>query len=79
MKKVVLIALIAVYVVSFGLPAYAADKRAENNKKIADFVADTLKFPYVLIGSFVKQDHKKVTSEVDYKGHKTLGEALRKK
>ena len=78
MKKVVLIALIALYVVSFALPAFAQDKRAENNKKIADFVADTFKFPFVFVGSFVKQDHKKVVDEMDYKGHRTLGEAINK-
>jgi len=79
MKRVVMALLIALYVVSFAIPACAADKRSENNKKIADFVSDVFKVPYVLLGSFVKQDHEKVVKDLDYKGNKTLGEALRKK
>ena len=43
MKRAVLVALIALYVVSITIPVYAAT-RAENNRKVADFVADIFKF-----------------------------------
>jgi len=79
MKRFMLIAIAALYFFSLAQPVFAADKYSENNKKVADFISDTFKFPYVLIGSFVKQDHQEVAEEMDYKGHRTLGEALKKK
>ena len=59
------------------IPAYAQDKRAENNKNIAEFVLDTIKLPYLLMGALTKQDHEKVKKELDYKGHEGLRKALR--
>lgn len=76
--------IIVMVVLSFALtviPAYAADtgnKRAENNKNIAEFILDTIKLPYVLIGAFVKQDYEKAKEEVGYKEHKGLERCLNK-
>ena len=73
--------LIAVMVVLFLtltiIPAYAADKRAENNKNIASFILDTIKLPYVLLGSFVKQDHEQAKKDVNYEGHQGIKKCLR--
>jgi uncharacterized membrane protein YsdA (DUF1294 family) len=79
MKYSFIIIMAVLLLASVIIPAYALDKRAENNKKIAEFVLDTIKLPYVLMGAFVKQDHEKVKSELEYKGHQGLKEALRKK
>ena len=78
MRKLLVVVLAVLFVSSCIIPAYALDKRQENNKKIAEFVLDTIKFPYVLLGSFVKQNHKEVKEELEYKDHKGLSEALRK-
>ncbi|MBU4376933.1 MAG: hypothetical protein KKD29_05590 [Candidatus Omnitrophica bacterium] len=78
--------LVMLFIVSFALPLYAADKKAApakgemtyadkiraNNQKIATFVADTLKMPYVLVGDFTEQDHEKVVGETKYEGHEYL-------
>ena len=78
MKKILSAVVMMVFLASTIIPAYALDKRAENNKKIAEFILDTIKLPYVLMGAFAKQDHEKVKNELEYKGNKGLKEALRK-
>ena len=77
MKYSFIIIVVALLLASIIIPAYALDKRAENNKKIGEFILDTIKLPYVLMGAFVKQDHEKVKEELDYKEHKGLRECLR--
>ena len=76
MKYPVIIIMVVAILASAAMPAYA-DKRAENNAKIAEFVLDTIKFPLVLLGSFVGLDHQKAKEEVKYQEHKGLSEALR--
>jgi len=78
MKHAVIIIMAVLFVSSAVIPAYAMDKRAANNKKIAEFILDTVKFPLVLVGSFVKMDHERAKQEVGYKEHKGLGECIRK-
>jgi len=77
MKYPVVIAMIALFLASTIMPAYALDKRAENNKNIAEFILDTIKLPYVLMGAFVKQDHEQVKKDLDYNGHQGLKKCLR--
>ncbi len=77
MKHGIIIVMIGVLIMSMAAPVLAEDKRQENNKKIAEFILDTIKFPLVLIGAFVEMDHEKAKAEVEYKGHKGLKEALR--
>lgn len=77
MKQSVIIAMAVLFLASAIIPAYAADKRAENNKNIAEFVLDTIKLPYVLMGAFVKQDHERAKKELEYKEHQGLKKALR--
>jgi hypothetical protein len=68
--------MVAIILAATVMPAYA-DKRAENNKNIANFILDTIKLPYMLLGAFVKQDHEKVKKELEYKEHQGLKECLR--
>lgn len=75
--KFLVIVMVILFSASIVIPAYALDKRAENNKNIAEFVLDTIKLPLVLIGALVKQDHEKVKSDLDYKEHKGLRKCLR--
>lgn len=77
MKYPVIIAMVVLFLASAIIPAYALDKRAENNKNIADFVLDTIKLPFVLMGALVKQDHEQVKKDLDYKDHQGLKKALR--
>ena len=76
MKYPVIIVMVVLFLASAIIPAYA-NTRQENNQNIAEFILDTIKLPYVLIGTFVKQDHQKVKEEVGYKGHQGLKKALR--
>ena len=76
MKYPVIILMVVLLLASAIMPAYA-NTRQENNQNIAEFILDTIKLPYVLIGAFVKQDHQKVKEEVEYKGHQGLKKALR--
>lgn len=76
MKYPVIIAMVALLLASTVIPAYA-NTRAENNKNIADFILDTIKLPYVLMGAFVKMDHDEAKEEMEYKEHQGLKKALR--
>ena len=77
MKHSVIIVMVVLFLASAVIPAYAAT-RQENNKNIAEFILDTMKLPYILIGAFVKQDHQKVKEDLDYKEHKGLMKCIRK-
>ena len=76
MRGYIIIAMAALILASSIIPAYA-DKRAENNKNIAEFILDTVKLPYMLMGMLAKQDHEKVKKELEYKEHKGLKKCLR--
>lgn len=78
--------VVILFVLSLVLPLYAveiskrdatgdmsyAEKIRENNKKIATFVADTVKLPGVLVGDFTEQDHDKSVRDTKYEGHEYL-------
>ncbi len=86
MKHCIALVLVVFFAVLLILPLYAAEistrgaagdvgyaeKIRENNKKIATFVADTVKLPEVLVGDFTDQDHAKVVNETKYEGHEKL-------
>jgi len=76
MKHVVIIVLAALVTLSAAVPVYA-NTRQENNKNIADFISDTVKLPWLLMGAFVTQDHEQVKKDLDYKEHEGLNDALR--
>ena len=76
MKYPVIIVMVALLLAYTIIPAYA-NTRQENNKHIADFILDTIKLPWVLLGSFVTQDHEKAKEDLDYKEHRGLNDALR--
>ncbi len=76
MKYPVIIMMVVLFLASAIVPAYA-NTRAENNKNIADFILDTVKLPFVLIGALIKQDHQKATEDLDYKGHQGLKKCLK--
>ena len=76
MKYFGIIVMITALLVSAVAPAYA-NTRQENNQHIADFVLDTIKLPWILLGGFVTQDHEQVKEDVEYKEHRGLNDALR--
>ena len=80
--KYIAVILVILFALSLALPLYAeeksttdyADKIRENNKKIATFVADTFKLPYVLLGDGTGHNHDEVVGETQYEGHEYLQE-----
>ncbi len=86
MKYFIASVLVVLFVMSLVLPLYAveiskrdaagdtsyAEKIRENNKKIATFVADTFKIPYVLMGDATGNKHEKSTKDTNYEGHEYL-------
>ena len=76
MKRFAVIGLAVLYLAAAVVPAYA-NTRQENNKNIADYVLDTLKLPWLLMGAISKQDHEKVKKELNYKGHQGLKKCLK--
>ena len=77
MKYFAIIAMVVLFLASAVIPA-CANTRAENNKNIADFISDTIKLPFILVGAFVTQNQAKVESDVNYKGNEGLNKCLRK-
>ena len=51
-----------------------AEKIRENNKKIATFVADTFKIPYVLLGDATGHKHDESVEQTQYEQHEYLQE-----
>lgn len=86
MKYFVASIVVVLFAMALVLPLYAAEistreatgdssyaeKIRENNKKIATFIADTVKLPGVLVGDFTDQDHGKVVEGTKYEGHDAL-------
>lgn len=76
MKHFIVIAMAALFLVGAAVPAYA-NTRQENNQNIADFVLDTIKLPWILMGTaFTTRDHEQVKEEMNYKEHRGLNNAL---
>ena len=76
MKRFVVIVTAALIVISAAVPVFA-NSRQENNQHIADFISDTVKLPWILMGAFTTQDHDQVKEDMNYKEHRGLNDALR--
>lgn len=74
---IIIIAVLVLFLAATIIPAYAQNKRAENNKNIADFILDTIKLPYLILGTLAKQDSERVKKELGYTEHQGLKKALR--
>lgn len=86
MKYFIASVVVVLFMFSLVLPLYAvevskrdatgntsyAEKIRENNKKIATFVADTLKIPGVITGDATGHPHEKSVSDTKYEGHEYL-------
>jgi hypothetical protein len=86
MKHFIALVVVVLFTMSLVLPLYAveisprnakgdvsyAEKIRENNKKIATFVADTVKLPGVVVGDFTGHEHEKSVNGMKYEKHEYL-------
>ncbi|MBL7070632.1 MAG: hypothetical protein ISS26_00460 [Candidatus Omnitrophica bacterium] len=81
MKRSIAIVMLVLFIASLMMPAYADEaqsKRAENHRKIADFVADTAKLPWVILGILGGRKPEKIKEDLKHKGNTGLTDAIRK-
>ncbi len=81
MKQGIAILMLVLFIACLIVPAYADEmqaKRAENHKKIADFIVDTVKLPMVLMGILAGEKTDKIEKDLQHKGNTGITDALRK-
>jgi len=81
MKRSIAVLMLVLFIASIMLPAYADEmqsKRAENHKKIADFISDTVKLPMFLLGILAGEKPEKIKEDLQHKGNTGITDAIRR-